>query len=421
LALVIVLWGRLVAGILSRFGLPLVRRMPMAVRLAMVVLALGVLMVGPFRRALYYRVADHINEVYGSENKTTEPGLEQPSQPQVSGSPESLISWSSLGLKGRTFVATAPSVAVLESFHGVPGQVPIRIYAGLDSAPTVQQRAELAVADLLRAGGFERAVLVVITTTGTGWVDENGPVPMEYLANGDSALIAMQYSYLPSVFSFLADSHKAREAGRALYDAVYLEWSRLPEDQRPLLLSFGESLGSYGAEAAFPSAQAFRERCQGALLVGPPNVNPIRTEAVAHRDPGSSEVLPIVEEGRTVRFAWKASDLDLPRGQWEYPRAVYLQNPSDPIVWWSPKLMFHKPDWLREKRGGDVLQAMTWFPIITFLQTSTDYLQARAPDGHGHRYGTLPVDAWVKIASPEGWSDQDTERLKAFLEEKKAL
>ena len=418
-ALLFVVIGRLVGEVLCRLGGPIVRKLPLFGRVLLVLGVALVVFIGPLRNPVIKYMAESINATYGAKNKTTEAGIVQPTEPQFSGSPDSVIPWSSLGLKGRTFVATSPTAEVLESFHGSPPKIPIRIYAGVESAPTAKERAKLAVRDLMRAGGRQRKVWVVITTTGTGWVDNNGPIPVEYMYNGDSAMIAMQYSYLPSVFSFLVDSHNAREAGRELYDAVYQEWLKLPEQERPILLSFGESLGSFGAEAAFPSAQDFREKCQGALLVGPPNVNPIRTEAVSNRDPGTSETLPIVQQGRTVRFAMRAPDFDLPKGDWEYPRAVYLQNSSDPIVWWSPSLLFKRPDWLREKRGPDVEPRMTWFPIITFLQTSTDYLEARAPDGHGHRYGTLPVDAWSRIAPPPEWSDEKTKRLKALLAEEK--
>jgi uncharacterized membrane protein len=418
-AVVLVILGRIMGSAMFKVGTFTVRKVPKVGRVAIVLLIAALVIVGPIRSTLLHHLAESINSKYQAKNTTTEAGIEQPEKPEFSGSLDSLIPWSSLGLKGRTFVASTPPPEILESFHGTPPQVPIRIYAGLESAPSVKERAELAVRDLVRAGGFERKVLVVITTTGTGWVDENGPVPIEYMYNGDSALVALQYSYLPSVFSFLTDSHKARAAGKELFDAVYQEWSLRPEHERPLLLSFGESLGSFGAEAAFPTAEEFRKRCQGALLVGPPHVNPIRTEAVAHRKPGTPAVLPIVNDGRTVRFAMRASDFNLPQGEWEHPRAVYLQNSSDPIVWWSPRLLFSKPDWLREKRGPDVEPRMTWFPLVTFLQVSADYLEARAPAGHGHRYGTLPVVAWSKIAPPQDWTAEKTEQLRALLAQEK--
>src|SRR5215207_10116350 len=131
---------------------------------------------------------------------------------------------------------------VLAELNGEPGQAPVRAYVGLASADAGGDRAALAVRELERAGGFDRAVLVVVTTTGTGWVDPAASDSLEYELNGDTAMVAMQYSYLPSWLSFLVDQVKARDAGRALFDAVYGAWSQLPEPSRPKLLVFGESL-----------------------------------------------------------------------------------------------------------------------------------------------------------------------------------
>ena len=130
-------------------------------------------------------------------------------------------------------------------------------------------------------------------------------------------------------------------------------WSRLPLGQRPQLLVFGESLGSFGAESAFSGVDDIRNRVDGMLLVGPPNRNELWRELVADRDPGSPEVLPTYEQGATVRFAADpATDLDRPATAWDQPRVVYLQHPSDPIVWWAPRLMVSRPDWLAEPRGA---------------------------------------------------------------------
>ena len=43
----------------------------------------------------------------------------------------------------------------------------------------------------------------------------------------------IQYSYLPSWISTLVDADKAKEAGKALFDAVYAEWVKLPETSAP--------------------------------------------------------------------------------------------------------------------------------------------------------------------------------------------
>ena len=81
---------------------------------------------------------------------------------------------------------------------------PIRVYAGVLTAEDVETRAQRAVDDLERAGGFERARLLVATTTGRGWLDAGSITAFEYIAGGNSASVAMQYSYAPSGLSYLA-------------------------------------------------------------------------------------------------------------------------------------------------------------------------------------------------------------------------
>jgi len=239
---------------------------------------------------------------------------------------------------------------------------------------------------------------------------------LEYMYNGDTALVATQYSYLPSPISFLVDKERAREAGRALFDQVYGVWSRLPHDQRPKLLVFGESLGSFGAEAAFSGPDDIRNRTDGMLLIGPPSRNQLWTEIVADRDAGSNAVLPVYEQGTTVRFAAVAPDLDRPPAIWTTPRIVYLQYPSDPITWWSPQLMVRRPDWLAEPRGSDVLPSMRWYPFVTFWQVSADMAFSNAvPAGHGHNFGAMPVAAWARIAPPDGWTAERTDTLTELI------
>lgn len=63
----------------------------------------------------------------------------------------------------------------------------------------------------------------------------------------------MQYSYLPSWVSFLVDRSKAAEAGEQMITAVDDRISSMTPEDRPTLLVFGESLGSFGTESAFTS------------------------------------------------------------------------------------------------------------------------------------------------------------------------
>jgi uncharacterized membrane protein len=365
------------------------------------------------------------NAFFKTVNHETRSGAVRPTSPALSGSPASLVSWASLGRQGRDFVAGAPRVEDLRAFGAAGGNAagateakqPVRVYAGVDSAPTIQERAVLAVAELERAGGFARKVLCVITTTGTGWIDPHAVEPLEYMYGGDTALVAMQYTYLPSPISFLADRSRSQAAGRELFDQVRERWSRLPPGRRPLLLVFGESLGSFGGEAAFSSVEDIERRTDGVLWVGPPRSNTLRAALIANRDPGTTEARPVYQQGRIVRFAGVPADLNDPGPRWSRPRVVYLQHASDPIVWWSPRLLFERPDWLREPAGQDVLPGMRWYPFVTFWQVTADLVSStRVPAGHGHVYGSEQVDAWAAIAPPQDWDPARTARLKRLME-----
>jgi uncharacterized membrane protein len=292
----------------------------------------------------------------------------------------------------------------------------VRVYTGLASAGSVADRAALAVRDLERAGGFDRKVLVVVITTGTGWVDPAASDSLEYEFNGDTAMVAMQYSYLPSWLSFLVDQSKAREAGRQLFDQVYTAWSALPADHRPRLYMFGESLGSFGGEAAFSGLSDMQNRTDGVLFAGPPNFNALWRGLVEGRDSGSPEWRPVYQSGEAVRFADAAPDLAQPSGPWKQPRVAYLQNASDPIVWWSPRLILRHPDWLRDERGPDVSPGMFWMPFVTFWQVTADLVFAvDVPDGHGHHYTADYVDGWAHVTQPPGWTTADTARLRDVI------
>ena len=205
---------------------------------------------------------------------------------------------------------------------------------------------------------------------------------------GDSAAVAIQYSYLPSWASFLVDQEKAEEAGRALFDAVYHKWSVMPVDQRPRLYVFGLSLGSYAAEAPFSGEADLANRTDGVLLAGPPAFNPLNREFTGDRDPGTPEVQPVFRNGRTVRFANDpASGMPPVDQEWTGSRVLYLQHASDPIVWLSPDLILHRPDWLAEPPG----------PRCDRRDDLDTVCHLLAGD-HGHaRAGGHPTRAWTLL------------------------
>ncbi len=381
-----------------------------AVALGLIFLVNGVLLQGAVQAA---------DSAFSLRNGITPEGIEQPTSDARSGSTASIISWDSLGREGRKFVATGPTEQEIAEFNGSGASEPIRVFAGLESADDTEERALLAVDDLERAGGFDRSYLLVATTTGSGWLDPSAVDSFEYITGGDSAIVAIQYSYLPSWISFLVDQERAREAGRTLYDAVYERWSQLAPGDRPRLIVFGESLGSFGGEAAFSGEYDIRNRTDGTLFAGPPASNRLHTEFTSDRDPGSTQVEPVYRDGRTVRWATDVRTGIPPEdAPWTGTRVLYLQNPSDPIVWWHPDLVLSKPSWIDDPASGDVLEEMVWIPFVSFWQVTADLpLAGGVPPGHGHNYTGEHGDGWAAILRPDGWSQSKADELRELMVE----
>ncbi len=347
----------------------------------------------------------------------TPEGAEQPTSTLRSGSPDSLVDWDTLGYRGKGFVSSGPSAAQITAWSGEPALEPVRAYASIDTEPDLADRAQLVVDDLERAGGFQRSSLLVVTTTGTGWVEPSASDSFEYLTGGDSAIASMQYSYQPSWLSYLVDPDVAGAASRALFDAVYARWAQLPSDSRPRLYVFGESLGSFGTETAFSGVGDLANRVDGALLVGPPSFNTLYPQLTDHRDAGSPQIEPVFRDGEVVRFSRRPATSVPPVGTpWPGSRVLYLLNPSDPITWWSPDLLLTRPDWLEEERGAEVLDAMHWLPLVTFWQTSVDLAMAFSmPPGRGHNFTGEHVDGWAAVLDVQGWDRERSDSLRAII------
>ena len=358
--------------------------------------------------------------VFQPRDSATPAGVSQPLLREKSGSPASLAPWESLGYQGRDFVATGPRAADLARLNGRPAKEPIRVYAGLHTAPDDRGRLAVLVGELERTGAFTRKLLVIAPTTGTGWIDPVAASSLEMMYNGDTAIVGMQYSYLPSWISFLADRQKSMDSGRMLIEAIHERWQQLPPDHRPKLALYGESLGSMAGQAAFGWLPDIRQMGFDAVLwVGPPQASPLWHALIVRRDPHTTEVAPRYDNGRTVRFTEAIDPADIHHVSgppWLGTRVLFLQHPSDPVVWWSPDLLFGRPDWLVEPRGRDRSAAMRWYPVVTFWQVSADLTNAEGvPGGHGHNYSNDILDGWAAVAPPDGWTAADTERIRAEL------
>ena len=151
----------------------------------------------------------------------------------------------------------------------------------------------------------------------------------------------------------------------------------MDEADRPALFVCGESLGAFASQSVFSSVEDALTQVDGALWVGTPAFTPMHKALTAARHKGSPEVAPVVHNARRVRFVNEPSDLrtDLygrELGPWGFPRIVYAQHPSDPVVWWNNKLIWTQPDWLRERAGRDVSRDVEFTRFVTYIQVLAD-------------------------------------------------
>ncbi|NEW46620.1 hypothetical protein GV792_19135 [Nocardia cyriacigeorgica] len=265
---------------------------------------------------------------YATANATIDPTVARPVSATRSGSADSAVSWPSLGAEGRRFVSGAP-------------QGPVRVYVGLASAPDLESRVALAVDELERSGGLRRSHVVIAVPTGSGWIDANAIRGLDQRFDGDVALVGLQYSYAPSWVTFAFGREAAVTSARALFTAVEQRIATM--EIKPRLHIYGQSLGALGGSAIFTDDADQDRRTCSVLWAGPPAGDVHRT-------------------GATV-----------------------LANTSDPVVHWSPSLLWRAPD-LRGARADAPIPR--WLPVVSFVQTTADLLAALdAPPGHGHRYG----------------------------------
>ncbi|MBS9371473.1 alpha/beta-hydrolase family protein [Rhodococcus sp. B50] len=244
----------------------------------------------------------------------------------LSGGAGSAVPWNRLGREGQRFVSLPAEGS------------PIRIYVALSAAPDPAARAELAVDELRRTGAFDRSYLVVTVPTGSGWVDAAAVRGFETRWDDDVAIVAQQYSDLPSWATFVLDRGAAAEEARALVTALRAHLSTLPHERRPTLHVYGQSLGATGATAVFDDIAP--EPCT-LFLAGPP---------------------------AGVRTAG----------------ASVLANTSDPVVWWRPSLLWSPPDLSHARADAPT---PPWLPVVSFLHTTVDLLTSlETAPGHGHRY-----------------------------------
>jgi uncharacterized membrane protein len=369
---------------------------------------------------LFHRLLSAMDGIYQRVDALIPPDSAPPTDPLKSGSPASLASWDGLGAQGRERVTAFPDAATIAAVTGSPALEPLRVYVGLNSADTAAARADLALAELIRIGGFDRKLLVIATPTGTGWIDPASMSPLEFLWRGDVASVSVQYSYLPSWLSLVVQPEYGEAQARAVFRRVYDHWRAMPADQRPRLYLHGLSLGSLNSDIALDLFDILGDPPQGALWVGPPFASHTWPQVTANRRPDSPAWSPRFRDGAQVRFTTQQDTTAVAEAPWGPMRILYLQYPSDAIVFFDPASLWRMPDWMQQPRGPDVAAGLTWIPVVTFVQLLTDMMTATTTQpGHGHVYAARHyLTGWVALTDPQGWDADGLQRLAAWFDDK---
>lgn len=287
----------------------------------------------------------------------------------VSGGPESLVDFESLSREGRRFANMALQASEIEAVMGMPAVAdPIRVFVGLAAAPTIADRVALAIDELERTGAFDRSVLCLASPTGSGYINYVMSETLEALSLGDCATVTLQYSLRPSSLS-LDRAETGVEQNTALLYALSGYLRGLPEERRPRLVLFGESLGAQTLLDCYRHrsvAAIDRDFITGSVFLGTPAAT--RFAADWRRDP--SRVDPLGEMVEVDSFA-------------EYEaigggRHVLVTHHDDPIPKFTPSLLVRQPEWLGDpdEREAGIPRSARWRPATTFVLTGIDMINA---------------------------------------------
>ena len=245
----------------------------------------------------------------------------------------------------QQFLDGARTSSELAAVTGRPALGRLRVAVPV-RAGDAQARADRAVRELVGAGGLDRAVLLVVLPTGSGWVNPAAVDAVELLADGDVATVTVQYDDRPSYQSFLSGGgERAGEQARALLDALDRALV-VRAGQRPRVVVYGESLGAVGG-------------------------------------------LPVQDHPVVDAVVW----VGVPHAARDGLRPGHglVEHADDPVTAWSPQLaVAPTPRW----RAG-------WVPVVSFWAGTADLITSlQQPAGHGHRYGADLVPALAEAVGP---------------------
>ncbi|MCW2927128.1 MAG: putative rane protein [Thermoleophilia bacterium] len=253
---------------------------------------------------------------------------------------------------------------------GLPQQ-PVRVYAGLGTGATPQERVAFAIERMHEMGAFDKGRIVIAQPSGSGFVNQV-PIQMtEMLAKGDVATVALQYG---DQRSFSVDSILARDVAieqhRMLIEAVHAEVEKLPAGKRPEVYLFGESLGGWTAQDAVTrdGARGFDDLgIKRALWVGTPGMSHWSENVPADM----SERVTGIDKLNAL------TDADVT----DRERVLEFRNPDDAVTKLDVRNIWKRPEYLRE--DSQRINDQVWIPGISMLQGGLDTYNAIAASRPG--------------------------------------
>ena len=345
-----------------------------------------------------------VSAMLSTPGQAIEPAYrERPTAAEITGSAASGRPWDIQTREGARWLSATLTPAEITEVMGEPSQMPIRVYASLESADSEEARAQVLLDELDRTDAFARSHLALFSPTGSGYVNYVATESFEFLTRGDCASAAIQYAVLPSALSLTRAEGGTRQT-RLVMDGIAARLRELPPQRRPKVYLFGESLGCRVSQEAFTGATDLSLRAIGfdaALWVGTPAFTEWRQRIWG----GRTQAQPPEVGPEAVYLPRDISDWQaLPPEQRAEVRYLLLQHGDDPVPKFDSRLSWSVPDWLGPdaSRPPGAPRGTTWQPVTTFITTFIDLMNALVPtpgyfDFGGHDYRAVIPEALATV------------------------
>lgn len=329
-----------------------------------------------------------------------------PDAATVSGSAFSLASYETLGLQGRRLMSeVTPHDAFIDVMGEAPVSDPVRVFVGVDSAHSRDDRVEMAIQELRRAGGFDKSLIIAASPAGTGYVNYIAIEAAELMAKGDVATIAIQYGGLPSMLS-MNRVEEATTLYAELLTRLRDEIDRLGRDIT--LVAYGESLGALTSQNGVRLASHDDELIvDAALWVGTPK--------------GSALFEELTRDGDISVYDCFDDYLDSADSAGSGPRITFINHDNDPVTKFTPEDAWRMPAWIEPvDRGRGTNPYQRWLPGIAFWHGLIDTKNAATvvpgefySTGHDYR---ADLAEFIRLAyGLSDVTDEQMEQIEARL------